>query len=173
MKAFIPDQILAEWFIKSLLPKITEDVAKAGVVTEKQFIAQAQYLDLIYTQSHILHEKIPNHPKTIAPLGSHATNGMIRSFSIKSKKKSSKNSSPTITLPNSPKGDSSVEVSADVHVVDSSTTKSNSKEKGKTKKIKIQKIKQIKMNLLTKNKNLAILVSFAMRIILPKNAHIE
>ena len=41
MKVFIPDQILAEWFIKSLLPKITKDVAKGGVVTEEQVIAQA------------------------------------------------------------------------------------------------------------------------------------
>ena len=42
MKVFIPDQILVKWFIKSLLPKITEDVAKAGVVIEEQVIAQAQ-----------------------------------------------------------------------------------------------------------------------------------
>ena len=35
VKVFILDQILAEWFIKSLLPKITEDVAKGGVVTEE------------------------------------------------------------------------------------------------------------------------------------------
>ena len=49
MKVFIPDQILAEWFVKSLLPRINKDVAKAGVVTEEQFIAQAQYVDLVYT----------------------------------------------------------------------------------------------------------------------------
>jgi len=98
---------------------------------------------------------------------------MIGSVSIKSKMKSSKNSSPKITLPDSPKGDSSVEVSADVHVVDSSMIKSSSKEKGKNKTIKIQKIKQIKMNLLMKNENLAILVSFVTMIILLKNAHIE
>ena len=41
MNVFIPDQILVEWFFKSLLPKITEDVAKARVVTEEQVIAQA------------------------------------------------------------------------------------------------------------------------------------
>ena len=57
MKVFIPDQILAEWFIKSLLPKITKDVAKGGVVIEEQVIAQAQYLDLVYTQSGTLYEK--------------------------------------------------------------------------------------------------------------------
>ena len=32
VKTFVPDQLLAEWFIKSLLPSITEDVSKVGVV---------------------------------------------------------------------------------------------------------------------------------------------
>ena len=35
----VPDHLLAEWFIKSLLPYITEDVAKGGIVTEEQVIA--------------------------------------------------------------------------------------------------------------------------------------
>ena len=63
VKTFFPDQILADWFIKSLLPSITEDVAKGGVVIEEQVIARAQYLDLIYTQSSTLYEKIPNAPR--------------------------------------------------------------------------------------------------------------
>jgi len=139
VKVFIPDQILAKWFVKSLLPRITEDVAKAGVVTEEQVIAQAQYLDLVYTQSGMLHEKILDLPKTnqiaAAPLGSHAADGMIGTVNTKSKKKSSKNSSPIITLPDSPTGDSSAEISADIHVVESSSTKSKSggKKKGKKK----------------------------------------
>ena len=41
VKVFILGQILAEWFIKSLLPKFTEDVTKGGVVTEEQVISQA------------------------------------------------------------------------------------------------------------------------------------
>ena len=45
------------------LPSITEDVAKVGVVTEEQVIARAQYLDLIYTQSGMLYEKIPDTPR--------------------------------------------------------------------------------------------------------------
>ena len=49
VKTYVFDQILAEWFINSLLPSITEDVEKGGVVTEEQVIARAQYLDLIYT----------------------------------------------------------------------------------------------------------------------------
>ena len=130
---------MAKWFVKSLLPKITKDVAKVGVVTEEQFIAQAQYLDLIYTQSSTFHEKIPDLPKqgqiTAAPSGSHAADGMIGTVNTKSKKKSLKNSSPIITLPDSPKGESSPEISANIHVVETSTDKSKSggKKKGKNK----------------------------------------
>ena len=54
VKTYVPDQLLAEWFIKSLLPSIIEDVAKGGVVTEEKVISHAQYLDLIYTQSGTL-----------------------------------------------------------------------------------------------------------------------
>ena len=49
VKTFVHDQLLAEWFIKSLLPFITKDVAKGGVITKERVIARAQYLDLIYT----------------------------------------------------------------------------------------------------------------------------
>jgi len=49
VKTLVPDQLLAEWFIKSLLPSITEDVAKGGFVIEGKVILRAQYLDLIYT----------------------------------------------------------------------------------------------------------------------------
>jgi len=63
VKTYVPDQLLAEWFIKSLLPSITEDVAKGGVVTEEQVIARAQYLDLIYTQSSTLYDKISDAPR--------------------------------------------------------------------------------------------------------------
>src|ERR1700734_2981658 len=121
VKVFIPDQILAEWFVKSLLLKITEDVAKAGLVTEEQVIAQAQYLDLVYTQSGTLHEKIPDLPKSnqiaAAPSGSHAADGMIGTVNTKSKKKSSKNSSPIISLPDSPTAESSPEIFSDIHVL--------------------------------------------------------
>ena len=58
VKIFVPDRLLAGWFIKSLLPSITKDVAKGGVITEDKFISHAQYLDLIYTQSGTLYEKI-------------------------------------------------------------------------------------------------------------------
>ena len=60
VKTFVLDQLLAEWFIKSLLPSITEDVAKGDMVIEEKFISHAQYLDFIYTQYGMLYEKIPN-----------------------------------------------------------------------------------------------------------------
>ena len=136
VKFFILDKILAEWFIKSLLPKITKDVAKGGVVIEEQVIAQAQYLELVYTHSGTLYEKnldLP-HPCQImkTPSNSHSADDVIGIVSTnKSKKKSSKSTSPIITLPNSPKGDSSLKTSAKIHVVDSSTTKAKSGNKKK------------------------------------------
>ncbi len=98
VKTYVPDQLLAEWFIKSLLPAITEDVAKGGVVTEEQVIARAQYLDLICTQSGTLYDKIPDAatlefsvpplPKSIED--SHAGDGVIGTTSTKTIKATSK-----------------------------------------------------------------------------------
>jgi hypothetical protein len=39
IKAVIPNQLLAEWFIKYLLPQISHDVSMGGVVTEEEAIA--------------------------------------------------------------------------------------------------------------------------------------
>ena len=66
IKAPIPDQLLANWFTKSLLPPISRDVAMGSVVTEEQAISRAQYLDLVYSQSGTLYDLIPQapHPST-------------------------------------------------------------------------------------------------------------
>lgn len=92
VKTYVLDQLLAEWFIKSLLPPITEDVAKGGVITEEKFIAHAQYLDLVYTQSGTLYDKIPDAPRpefSIPPPpksnnDSRAGNGMFGKHKISS-----------------------------------------------------------------------------------------
>jgi hypothetical protein len=60
IKVIIPDILLVEWFTKSLLPPITRDVAMGGAVTEEQAISQAQYLDLVYSQSGTLYDFLPN-----------------------------------------------------------------------------------------------------------------
>jgi hypothetical protein len=54
---------LADWFTKSLLPKISCDVAMSGAVTEEDVIRRAQHLDLIYSQSGTLYDIIPNAPR--------------------------------------------------------------------------------------------------------------
>ena len=66
IKAPILDQLLADWFTKPLLPPIARDVAMGGVVTEEHAISQAQYLDLVYSQSGTLYDLIPQapHPNT-------------------------------------------------------------------------------------------------------------
>ena len=55
----IPNQLLADYFMKSLLPPIAQDVAMGGVVTEEQDISYAQYLDLVYSESGTLYDLIP------------------------------------------------------------------------------------------------------------------
>jgi hypothetical protein len=55
IKVIIPDILLAEWFTKSLLTLISHDVSMGGAVTKDETIAQAQYLDLLYSQSCTLY----------------------------------------------------------------------------------------------------------------------
>lgn len=88
VKTYVPNYILAEWFIKYLLPSTTEDATKGGVVIEEQLIAHAQYLDLIYTQFGTLYDKIPNASQpsfTVPPPpssnDSHAGDSVIGSLS--------------------------------------------------------------------------------------------
>ena len=63
VKAPLPDNILVDWFCKSLLPKIAKDVTLGGAVTKYQSIHHAQHLDLIYSQSSTLYNNIPNSPR--------------------------------------------------------------------------------------------------------------
>lgn len=97
VKMYVLDQLLAEWFIKSLLSSITEDVAKGGVVSEEKVISHAQYLDLIYTQSGTLCNKIPDalRPEFSIPpppksnRDAHTNEGMIGASSTETKRRSS------------------------------------------------------------------------------------
>ena len=55
-------EFLLEWFLKSLLPYIGKDVSTSRVQNEEQAIFRAHELDLIYAQSGLLYEIIPNAP---------------------------------------------------------------------------------------------------------------
>jgi len=45
----LPDQLLVEWFAKSLISAIDRDVSMGGIVTKEHEISRSQYLDLIYS----------------------------------------------------------------------------------------------------------------------------
>ena len=47
IKAPIPDQLLADWFTRYLLPPIARYVSMGGAVTKEQAISRTQYLDLV------------------------------------------------------------------------------------------------------------------------------
>ena len=66
IKAFILSEFLLEWFLKSLLPYIMKDDSTSGVQNEEQEIFRAQELDLIYAQSGLLYEIIPNAPLLVS-----------------------------------------------------------------------------------------------------------
>ena len=84
IKAQIPDQLLVDWFYKSLFPPIAHDVAMGVAITKEQAISRAQYLNLVYSQFGTLYEPIPNVPRptnnpSTPSLEPHA-NGMIDSI---------------------------------------------------------------------------------------------
>jgi hypothetical protein len=64
IKTQILDNLLMEWFTKSLLPTISKDVAMVQVATEEQAIMHAQHLDLIYSQLGTLYDIIPHAPRS-------------------------------------------------------------------------------------------------------------
>ena len=51
-----------EWFLKSLQPDISKDVSLSGVFSEEQAIFRAQQLELIYSQSGVIHKYFPDAP---------------------------------------------------------------------------------------------------------------
>ena len=136
VKTYVPDQLLAEWFIKSLLPSITKDVEKGGVVTEEQVIAQAQYLDLIYTQSGALYDKISDAPRlefSVPPppksnRDSHSGDGVISASSTKTARSPSGK-----TLVVSSQNENDKPLASKINVVSSNKGKNPKQPRGKKK----------------------------------------
>jgi hypothetical protein len=58
IKAQIPNQILMEWFTKSLFPTITMDVSMVGLSSKEKDILHSQHLDLIFSHSRTLYDII-------------------------------------------------------------------------------------------------------------------
>jgi ribosomal protein L44E len=65
IKVPIPPAFLLEWFLKSLVPQLSKDVTMSGVFSEEDAIMRSQQLELIYSQSGLLHEILPDAPRSI------------------------------------------------------------------------------------------------------------
>jgi hypothetical protein len=65
IKVPVPPTFLLEWFLKSLVPQLSKDVATSGVFSEEDAIMRAQQLELIYSQSGLLYKIFPDAPRSI------------------------------------------------------------------------------------------------------------
>jgi hypothetical protein len=87
IKAYIPPEFFLEWFLKSLLPYISKDVSTFEVKSKEEVIFKSQQLDLIYAQSRMLYEILPNASRSNydpkQKLGPHV-DGIIGSANAKS-----------------------------------------------------------------------------------------
>jgi hypothetical protein len=54
-----------EWFLESLVPILSKDVATLGVFLEEEAIMGSQHLELIYSQCSMLYEILPDVPRSI------------------------------------------------------------------------------------------------------------
>jgi hypothetical protein len=81
-KAKTTKQQYLDWFLRSLIPLLSKDVASTFPKTEEAAISKAQEYDLIYAQSGYLYTVLPDALRPI-PFGqdkpriSHATDGLI------------------------------------------------------------------------------------------------
>jgi hypothetical protein len=65
IKVPVPPAFLLEWFLKSLVPQLSKDVVTLGVFSEEDAIMRSQHLELIYSQSDLLYEILPDAPCSI------------------------------------------------------------------------------------------------------------
>jgi hypothetical protein len=65
IKVPVPPAFLLEWFLKSLVPQLSKDVVTSGVFSEEDAIMRAQQIELIYSQSSLLYEILPDAPCSI------------------------------------------------------------------------------------------------------------
>jgi hypothetical protein len=86
IKTYIPTEFLLEWFLNSLQPPISKDIATSRVTSREEAIFKAQQLDLIYAQSRMLYEILSDAPRSNYDprqnLGPHA-DGILGSANVK------------------------------------------------------------------------------------------
>jgi hypothetical protein len=141
IKVPVPPAFLLEWFLKSLVPQLSKDVATSGVFSEEDAIMRAQQLELIYSQSGLLYEILPDAPRSILDktrqrVGPHA-DGIVGSAQTKPAEQLTKQlqqlsiqhtaASQTTALAAPPTKTS------DVHTVQSTNPKATQQPEGKKK----------------------------------------
>jgi hypothetical protein len=148
IKVTLPDQLLVEWFTKSLISPIAHYVSMGSVVTEEYTIIRAQYLDLVYSQMNTLYDLIPDvphsstNPTPTLPVASHVADGLIGTFHDKTQSKQVNHSNPkptTTSVQNVTPPSPSPSKTSEVNMIQSTTTskyQKNKKGKGKNKEDK-------------------------------------
>lgn len=148
-------------------------------VTEYQAISCAQYLDLVYSQSGILYDLLPDglRPSTNPPYSKSMdiplVDGIIGSVSQTSNKASMKKKSISNIASNPPSKPSlNPGKASEVNVVQSTTVDKASKGRNKGKeKVKYDTPKQILLShllMMSQNVSLSILASFVRKISIPR-----
>lgn len=140
IKAYILNEFLLEWFLKSLQPYISNDVSLSRVFSEEQAIFRAQKLELIYSQSGVLNKNLPDAPHSKldlskTKLGPHG-DGIIGS--IDSGAASLLNQLQQLSIQSASSGQATPSVPTSsqdfsIDVVQTSNPKGNQKSKGKNK----------------------------------------
>jgi hypothetical protein len=143
IKVPLLDQLLAEWFTKSLIGPIARDVSMGGVIIKDHVISHAQYLDLVYSQTSTLYDLIPDAPRPSTnptptpPVASHVVDGMIGTFHTETQSKQASHSNPksnTTNVQNTPPPTPSPGKTSEVNSIQSTPTgKNENKKKGKGK----------------------------------------
>jgi hypothetical protein len=119
---------------------ISRDIAMGGVVTEEQAISRSQYLDLVYSQTGILYDLLPDlpHPSTsttsTTPTTSHAVDRVIDTFQAQPHSTSRTNPKPASSnVQNSSSLTPPIGKTSEVNAVQSTPTGKNKSKKGRGK----------------------------------------
>jgi hypothetical protein len=144
IKVPVPPAFLLEWFLKSLVPQLSKDVATSGVFSEEEAIMRAQQFELIYSQSGLLYQILPDAPRSILDktrqrAGPHA-DGIVGSTQTKPAEKLTKQLQQ-LSIQHSAASQATASAApptqtSEVHSVQTTNPKANQQPEGKKKQRK-------------------------------------
>jgi hypothetical protein len=147
IKVPVPPAFLLEWFLKSLVPQLSKDVATSGVFSEEEAIMRAQQFELIYSQSGLLYNILPDAPRSILDktrqrAGPHA-DGIVGSAQTKPAEQLTKQLQQ-LSIQHSAASQTTVSAApptqtSEVHSVQTTNPKANQQPEGKKKQRKKSK----------------------------------